>query len=150
MKITSDKLIKLLQKLIEVPSYSGEEDKSARTLASFFKSKNIAVKRTGNNLILKNLHFKKSLPTLLLNSHIDTVKPSAGWKKDPFDPMVVGGKLYGLGSNDAGGALVSLIGAYMQFYDKEDLPYNIILALTGEEEISGSNGIEMYCRNWEK
>ena len=142
MKISNDKFVKLLQKLIKTPSISGEEEKAAMVLTSFFKTKNIKFRKIGNNLLVKNLHFHKSLPTILLNSHIDTVKQSAGWKKDPFDPVIKGGKLFGLGANDAGGPLVSLIAAFLHFYDQKDIPYNIIFAATCEEEISGSNGIE--------
>jgi acetylornithine deacetylase len=142
MDISIDKITDLLRRLIQIPSMSGEEDKAVKVLASFFKKKDIKFGRFGNNILVKNLYFNKSLPTLLLNSHIDTVKPSDDWKKDPYDPVVAGGKLYGLGSNDAGGALVALIAAFLHFYDQEDIPYNIILAITCEEEISGSNGIE--------
>ncbi|MFC2124517.1 M20 family metallo-hydrolase [Bacteroidota bacterium] len=142
MIISTEKITDLLSKLIRLPSPSGEEDKAVKILTSFFKSKKIKLKRIGNNLLVKNLHFNKSLPTLLLNSHIDTVKPSADWKNDPYDPVIKGGKLYGLGSNDAGGGLVGLIAAFLHFYDQEDLSYNIILAVTSEEEISGSGGIE--------
>src|SRR3954469_7383273 len=94
--------VKLLKELISTPSLSREEDKTATILESFFKGKNIVVNRLENNVWVKNKFFDSKLPTILLNSHHDTVKPNAGWKKDPYSPIVEEGKLYGLGSNDAG------------------------------------------------
>lgn len=132
--------ISLLQNLIQTPSFSREEEHTAAHIQDFFNKKNIPTQRQGNNIWTKNLHYTEGLPTILLNSHHDTVKPVKGWQRDPFAPDVVDGKLYGLGSNDAGGALVSLIAAFCHFYDKK-LPYNLILAATAEEEISGANGI---------
>jgi acetylornithine deacetylase len=93
-----------------------------------------------------NKHFDESKPTLLLNSHHDTVKPNSLYTKDPFTPILEDGKLYGLGSNDAGGCLVSLIATFLYFYEKENLEYNLILAATAEEEISGANGIEALLK----
>ncbi len=132
--------LSLLQNLIQTPSFSREEEHTAAHIQDFFNKKNIPTQRQGNNIWTKNLHYTEGLPTILLNSHHDTVKPVKGWQRDPFAPDVVDGKLYGLGSNDAGGALVSLIAAFCHFYDKK-LPYNLILAATAEEEISGANGI---------
>jgi acetylornithine deacetylase len=96
-----------------------------------------------NNVWAKNLHFDDSKPTLLLNSHHDTVKPNAGYTRDPFNATIEDGKLYGLGSNDAGGCLVSLMATFLHFYDQEDLRYNLVFAASAEEEISGRNGIEV-------
>ena len=79
---------------------------------------------------------------MLLNSHHDTVKPNSGYTKDPFSSQVEDGKLYGLGSNDAGGPLVSLIATFLHFKSATDLKFNIILAATAEEEISGKEGVE--------
>ncbi|RZM21298.1 MAG: M20/M25/M40 family metallo-hydrolase, partial [Pedobacter sp.] len=89
-----------------------------------------------------NKHFDASKPTLLLNSHHDTVKPNSGYTRDPYDAAVEEGKLFGLGSNDAGGCLVSLIAVFLYYYEQENLKYNICLATTAEEEISGNNGLE--------
>jgi acetylornithine deacetylase/succinyl-diaminopimelate desuccinylase-like protein len=132
----------LLQKLIATPSFSKEEDKTATIINDFFSLHAIIAHREGNNVWAQNKHFDKSKPTLLLNSHHDTVKPNPGYTRDPFAPAIEGDKLYGLGSNDAGGPLVSLIGAFLHFYHHTDLKYNLVLAASAEEEISGINGIE--------
>src|SRR6185369_15283504 len=95
-----------------------------------------------NNVWARNKYFDENKPTILLNSHHDTVKPNLQYKKDPFEAVSENGKLFGLGSNDAGGALVSLITAFLYFHDEKDLKYNLVLAATAEEEISGANGIE--------
>lgn len=133
---------KLLQSLIAVPSFSKEEDETAELLSSFFHARQIPFQRSGNNIWATNLHFDPSKPTILLNSHHDTVKPNAGYTRDPFQPSLEKGKLYGLGSNDAGGPLVALIGAFLWFYAEKNLTCNVVLAATAEEEISGKNGIE--------
>ncbi|WP_339608712.1 M20 family metallo-hydrolase [uncultured Roseivirga sp.] len=132
----------LLKQLIAIPSLSKEEDKTADLIQSFFENKGISTQRKGNNIWVKNLHFDDSKPTILLNSHHDTVKPNVGYTKDPFSPEVEDGKLYGLGSNDAGASLVSLMACFLNFYNEPNLKYNLILAATAEEEISGKNGVE--------
>jgi acetylornithine deacetylase len=137
----ADEAIALLKQLIAIPSFSREEDKTADLLAQFMQSKGIVVQRKLNNICALNKYCKKALPTLLLNSHHDTVKPNAGYSLNPFEPIVKDGKLYGLGSNDAGGALVSLLATFIYFYDKTHLKYNLVFAATAEEEISGENGI---------
>ena len=134
--------IELLKQLIAIPSFSKEEDKTADLIQSFFQNKGISTQRKGNNVWVKNLHFDASKPTILLNSHHDTVKPNVGYIKDPFFPEVKDGKLYGLGSNDAGASLVSLMVCFLHFSHAPDLKYNLILAATAEEEISGKNGVE--------
>lgn len=134
--------IDLLQQLITIPSFSKEEDKTAACLFEFLSSRGIASQRIGNNIWCANQQFNTSIPTLLLNSHHDTVKPNPGYSRDPFLPQIQDGKLYGLGSNDAGGPLVSLIGAFLHFYGRRDLNFNLVLAATAEEEISGAGGIE--------
>jgi acetylornithine deacetylase len=134
--------VQLLKQLIAIPSFSKEEQGTARLLHSFFQQKGIEAKRLMNNVWVKNLHFDTAKPTLLLNSHHDTVKPNSTYTKDPFHPLVEDGKLYGLGSNDAGGCLVSLLSAFIYYYNKKDLNYNLILAASAEEEISGRDGIE--------
>ena len=145
--------IGLLKKLIATPSFSREEDKTSEVLENFFKEKNIPVKKHLYNVWAVNKYFDSSKPTLLLNSHHDTVKPNSQYTKDPFKPAIEDGpstplrtKLYGLGSNDAGGSLVSLIAAFLYFYEKEDLKYNLIMAASAEEEISGPNGIEVLLK----
>lgn len=135
--------VKLLQELISIPSFSKEEDKTADTIQAFMKDHGIAMNRKLNNLWAWNKHFDPAKPTILLNSHHDTVKPNTGYTRDPYDAKIENGKLYGLGSNDAGGCLVSLIATFVHFYNKENLKYNFCLATTAEEEISGVNGLEL-------
>jgi len=133
--------IELLKKLIETPSFSSEEDQTALHIEQWFKSYNVEYKRTKNNVWAVNKNFDESKPTLLLNSHHDTVKPNNGYTKDPFKAIVEHGKLYGLGSNDAGGCLVSLIATFTYFYNHNDLKYNLVLVASAEEESSGTNGL---------
>jgi acetylornithine deacetylase len=144
--LTEDKsyqdAVELLQKLIATPSFSKDEDKTAAIIEQFFSEKNIPSNRLLNNVWCVIKHFDADKPTILLNSHHDTVKPNPRYTKDPFSPIIEDGKLYGLGSNDAGGCLVSLIAAFCHFYERDDLKYNIVIAATAEEEISGKNGIE--------
>ena len=134
--------IQLLQALISTPSFSGEEENAAQIIRDFLKTKNIRFLQKGNNTWATNSFWKEGLPVVLLNSHIDTVKPAGGYTRNPFSPDIEDGKLYGLGSNDAGGPLVSLLAVFVHFYNKEELPFNLIFAATCEEEISGFNGIE--------
>lgn len=134
--------LELLKKLISIPSFSKEEDKTAAVIVQCLEAHQVLVSRSGNNVWAQNKYFDSAKPTILLNSHHDTVKPNPGYTRDPFSADVLNGKLYGLGSNDAGGSLVSLIAAFLHFYEQRDLTYNLILAATAEEEISGVNGIE--------
>jgi len=145
--ISSDKLDALsqsacewLKKLIATPSLSKEEDKTAEIISQFFDSCHIPHHRKGNNVFAFNRHFDASQKTIWLNSHHDTVKPNAGYSMDPFKPIEKEGKLFGLGSNDAGGCLVSLLQTFVYFYEKQ-LPCNLVMAATAEEEISGEGGI---------
>jgi acetylornithine deacetylase len=133
----------LLKKLIATPSFSREEEHAAAILETFFHNHLIPFQRFGNNLLAFNRHFDKSKKTILLNSHHDTVRPNAQYSLDPFKPLIEKDKLFGLGSNDAGGCLVSLICSFLHFYERKDLSFNIALAATAEEEISGTGGIEM-------
>jgi acetylornithine deacetylase len=135
--------LSLLKKLISTPSFSKEEDKTADIIETFLQQKGIQTHRKLNNVWAYNKHFDATKPTILLNSHHDTVKPNSAYTKDPFSAEEVAGKLYGLGSNDAGGALVSLIATFVHYYPQENLKYNICLATTAEEEISGVNGLEL-------
>lgn len=134
--------INLLQQLIATPSFSREEDKTALILQGFFKEQDIPAERHGNNVWARNKHFNPDLPTVLLNSHHDTVKPNSGYTRDPFAAEIIDGKLYGLGSNDAGGALVCLMVTFLHFYEQKNLKFNLVMAATAEEEVSGANGIE--------
>lgn len=134
--------IELLKGLIAIESMSKEEDKTAQLLADFFADKGIPVERKMNNLWAVNKHFDLDKPTVLLNSHHDTVLPNKSYTRDPFSPTVEDGTLYGLGSNDAGGCLVSLIATFRHYYEAKDLKYNFVVAPTAEEEISGHNGLE--------
>lgn len=135
--------IALLKQLIAIPSFSKEEDKTADVIAAYMGSKSIPVNRLRNNIWAKNRTFDAGKPTILLNSHHDTVRPNKAYTLDPFRPLEKDGKLFGLGSNDAGGCLVSLMAAFIHFYEQEGLTHNLILAATAEEEISGHNGIEL-------
>ena len=137
-----EKAISLLKQLIETPSLSREENKTADLIQCFLSDEGINSNRLGNNIWVQNLHYDTTKPTILLNSHHDTVKPNAGYTKDPFAAAVEDGKLFGLGSNDAGGCLVSLIATFLYFYSQEDLTYNLVLAASAEEEISGKQGVE--------
>jgi acetylornithine deacetylase len=134
--------IQLLKELISIPSFSKEEDKTADAIEHFLKHKGIEVTRDKNNVWASNKYFDESKPTILLNSHHDTVKPNKGYTLDPFSAIETDGKIFGLGSNDAGGCLVSLIATFLYYYNKVDLKYNFILAATAEEEISGKEGVE--------
>ena len=141
-KIISDGAIELLKKLISTPSLSKEEEGTANLIEEFFRERNIPFFRHLNNVWARNKYFDKDKYTILLNSHHDTVKPNNSYTKDPFNPEVDGDVLFGLGSNDAGGPLVSLMATFEYFYYKTDLNFNLIIAATAEEEISGKNGIE--------
>ena len=143
IKTLFQQAIQLLQQLISIPSFSKEEDRTADLIEQFLQQHGITAHRKLNNLWAWNKHFDASKPTILLNSHHDTVKPNSGYTRDPYDAKIEGGKLYGLGSNDAGGCLVSLIAVFLYFYDRENLKYNFCLATTAEEEISGVNGLEL-------
>ena len=135
--------ISLLKRLIRTESFSRLEDKTADIINEFFTEKNIPTFRKKNNVWAFNKFYDASKPTILLNSHHDTVKPNPGYTRDPFSPDEEDGKLYGLGSNDAGGCLVSLINTFVHFYSRENLTYNFCIATTAEEEISGLDGLEL-------
>lgn len=137
-----EKATNLLIKLIAVPSFSKEEDEVASVLEEFFEKERVHSYRKGNNIWVKNQYFDPAKPTVLLNSHHDTVKPNPQYTRDPFKPEIIDGKLFGLGSNDAGGPLVSLIATFLHYYPQQNLKYNVMLAATAEEEISGTGGIE--------
>ncbi|GAB2530346.1 M20 family metallo-hydrolase [Rufibacter soli] len=133
----------VLQQLISIQSFSREEAGTADAIAQFLQARGVEIHRKQNNVWAFNKYYNPSLPTVLLNSHHDTVKPHPSWTFDPFTPTVQDGKLFGLGSNDAGGCLVALMATFLHFYERTDLTYNLVMAATAEEEISGRNGIEL-------
>ena len=133
--------ISLLKSLIKTPSFSSEEHHTALLIESWFQNSEISFNRTNNNIWAINKYFDETKPTLLLNSHHDTVRPNNGYTKDPFDPIINAGKLYGLGSNDAGGCLVSLLATFSFFYHHKNLKYNLVMVASAEEESSGENGL---------
>jgi len=144
----TEQAIGLLQRLIATPSFSKEEDLTAQLIVEFLGNYQLPVQRLANNVWCKSESWRDDLPVILLNSHHDTVKPNPGYTLDPFEPIVKDGKLYGLGSNDAGGCLVSLIATFIYYnhlflQQPEKQTFNLILAATAEEEISGSGGVEL-------
>ena len=142
--------IELLKKLIATPSFSKEEDNSSAVIRDFLEKHEVKTEQHLYNIWAKNKYFDDNKPTILLNSHHDTVKPNKGYTLDPFSAIEKDGKLFGLGSNDAGGSLVSLIATFIYFYKREDLKHNLVLAATAEEEISGYNGIEALLFYFDK
>ena len=146
MKTLTEKAIVLLHDLIAIQSFSSEEDPTAKRIEQWFVEHEIPTKRENNNVYAFNAAYDPSKPTLLLNSHHDTVKPNSAYTKDPFHPHVEDGKLYGLGSNDAGGALVSLMALFTHYYDHPNPKYNLIIAATAEEESSGPLGLNSLLK----
>lgn len=134
--------IALLQKLIQTPSLSKKESETAAILKNDLEKYCDNVQTLQNNVWVKNKYFSESKPTILLNSHHDTVPANKAYTRNPFDSEIINGKLYGLGSNDAGGCLVSLLATFLHFYEEKNLPYNLIFAASAEEEISGIDGME--------
>jgi acetylornithine deacetylase len=132
--------VNLLKKLISTPSYSKEEEKTADLIHAFLMEKGVIPQRSGNNIWAFASSYNPDIPTVWLNSHHDTVKPNSGYTKNPFSPIVEDGKLFGLGSNDAGGPLVALLASFCYFIGKS-LPFNLLVIASAEEEISGQNGI---------
>ena len=136
----SEQAIELLKKLITIPSYSGEEDKTADTLFKVLEGFGVEAHRKGNNIWGWSGEADPNKATLMLNSHHDTVKASSKWTKDPFTPTLEDGKLFGLGSNDAGGPLVSLLATFIYLSNTEQ-PYNLLFLASAEEETSGKKGV---------
>lgn len=133
--------IELLQKLISKQSFSGEENETALLIMQWFSDHNIKFKSEVHNVWAKNKYFDASKKTILLNSHHDTVKPNKGYTRDPLKPEIIDGKLYGLGSNDAGGCLVSLLATFTYLYNRKDLKYNFVMVASAEEENTGPNSL---------
>jgi acetylornithine deacetylase len=137
----TENAISLLKNLIETQSFSQQEENTAKLIEAWFLENEIPFKRTKNNIWATNKYFDESKPTLLLNSHHDTVKPNSAYTKNPFKAIVTDGKLYGLGSNDAGGCLVCLLATFTNFYAQKNLKYNVVIVASAEEENSGPNGL---------
>lgn len=133
--------IELLRDLIEIPSFSGQEQDTARRIAAWLEGEGIEVQRRGNNVYAFNRDYREGKPLLLLNSHHDTVRPNSAYTRDPFRATVEEGKLFGLGSNDAGGALVSLMACFAYWHPQDNLSHNLVLVASAEEENSGPNGL---------
>ncbi|MCL4144514.1 UNVERIFIED_CONTAM: hypothetical protein GTU68_003801, partial [Idotea baltica] len=141
IKKLTENAISLLKNLIETQCFSSKEENTALLIGAWFTDNNIPFKRTKNNIWATNKYFDESKPTLLLNSHHDTVKPNSAYTNDPFEAFEKDGKLFGLGSNDAGGCLVSLLATFAHFYAQENLKYNLVIVASAEEESSGKNGL---------
>jgi len=141
IKQLTKEAIELLQKLISKQSFSGEENETALLIMQWFSDHNIKFKSEVHNVWAKNKYFDTSKKTILLNSHHDTVKPNKGYTRDPFKPEIIDGRLYGLGSNDAGGCLVSLLATFTYLYNRKDLKYNFVIVASAEEENTGPNSL---------
>ncbi len=142
--MTVTEAISLLQRLIATPSLSGEESGTADILAAELTARGVAVSRHHNNIYALSQGFDATKPTIMLNSHQDTVKPSPAYTRNPFEPTIEDGRIYGLGSNDAGASLVSLVATFCNNYDTTTRPYNLLLALTAEEENMGERGMRSF------
>ncbi|SFN48812.1 acetylornithine deacetylase [Paenimyroides ummariense] len=142
MKDLIEKSIGLLKDLIITPSFSKEEDITAEIIDTYIKSFGVETYRELNNVWAFNKYYDPLKPTILLNSHHDTVRPNIDYTRNPFLAEIIEGKLYGLGSNDAGGCLVSLISTFLYYYNQPNLKYNLVIAATAEEEILGLHGLE--------
>ncbi len=134
--------VEILSGLINIKSLSKEEQPAAEYIQNILSSFGIIYTRDKNNVWATNKHYSEGKYTVLLNSHLDTVKPNKGYTKDPYKAILEEGKLYGLGSNDAGGALITLLGTFIHFFGEEDLPFNLVFVASAEEEISGREGME--------
>lgn len=142
--MTAQEAIALLLQLIATPSLSGEEAGTADILAAELAKRGVAVRRHHNNIYALSQGYDEKKPTLMLNSHQDTVKPSPNYTRNPFEPTIEDGRIYGLGSNDAGASLVALLTLFCNHYDTSALPYNLLLALTAEEETMGERGMRSF------
>ncbi|MEX2477624.1 MAG: M20 family metallo-hydrolase [Gracilimonas sp.] len=140
IKQLSEQAIELLKKLISIRSYSGEEDQTALLISNVMGEFGFTPQRKGNNIWAPSGEIAPNKPTLLLNSHHDTVKASSKWAKDPFTPTIDDNKLFGLGSNDAGGPLVSLLATFV-YLSKKEQPFNLVFLASAEEETSGKKGV---------
>lgn len=137
----TNEAVELLKQLISTPSVSREETDAANILADFIEKCGLPCERIGNNLLVRK-ELDEGKPTVLLCAHIDTVKPVSTWTRDPFTPTVEGDRLYGLGSNDCGGGLVSMLQAYRCLRGRAT-KYNLVYLASCEEEVSGQNGFSL-------
>lgn len=135
--------LEVLSELISITSLSRSEEKAAELIEKILEKNDVPFTRILNNVFAQNKHYAEGKYTILLNSHLDTVKPNLGYTLNPYKPIQKEGKLFGLGSNDAGGSLVSLLGVFFHYYHQTNLPFNLVFAASAEEEISGKNGMEL-------
>ncbi|MBR5850479.1 MAG: M20 family metallo-hydrolase [Alistipes sp.] len=149
MEFATQQAVELLMQLIATPSHSRDEGAAADLLAQHLEKEGVTIERIHNNLLARSTHFDPSKPTLLLNSHLDTVRPVASYTRDPYTPTIENGALYGLGSNDAGASLVTLIATFLHFR-KEALPFNLLLGISAEEECSGEKGLRAWVDRVER
>ena len=133
--------IELLKKMISIPSFSGNEERVADLMVATWVEHGYSAERSGNNVWVKSRNFDPVKPTILLDAHLDTVRPNGNWEKDPFTAVVEDGKLYGLGSNDTGGSVVAMMAAFLQLAEKKQA-YNLGCLESAEEENTGKNGIQ--------
>lgn len=133
--------IDLLKAIIEIPSFSREENNVVDFLIAKFTLWGLNPMRNGNNIWMRNKEWSEGKPVILLNSHVDTVRPGRGWSCEPFKATVEEGRITGLGSNDAGASVVALLGTFRHFYEAKYLPFNLIYCASAEEEVSGDNGV---------
>ena len=140
MDAKTTEAVELLRRLIATPSTSRDESRTADLLFAFLEERGAAPERLHNNVFARSADFDPARPTLLLNSHHDTVRPAASYTRDPFAPTAEGDRLYGLGSNDAGASVVSLARTFLTFRE-QSLPFNLLLALSAEEECMGEHGM---------
>lgn len=147
MQIDTTEAIDLLKQLIAIPSLSRQEDRTADVLQSFLTGQGLEVQRIGNNVICFSSRSQESnVPIVVLNSHHDTVKVSEGWTKDPFGAEEIGETIYGLGSNDAGASLVSLLQTFLYFEKYGQAGFDLVFIASAEEEVSGKDGLERVLR----
>lgn len=137
-------MIDLLRTLVTTESFSREESATADIIQNYLQDRSIRVQRIGNNVVAFSARsaYKPCAMRILLNSHHDTVRPGQGWTKDPYGAVIEGGRLYGLGSNDAGGALMMMLGTFLHYQSSSDLPVEFVFAATAEEEVSGTGGMD--------
>lgn len=139
--MNAENTIGLLKRIIAIPSFSGEEGAVADLISGVLEEQGFEVHRKGNNVWSRSKDFDGTKPTLLLDAHLDTVRPTGDWETDPFVPVVEGGRLFGLGSNDTGGSIVSMLAAFITLSLTEQR-YHLIFLGSAEEENTGKNGIQ--------
>ena len=141
IKQYTDDAVALLRRLIATPSTSRDERAAADIMEQELRRLGFAPRREANNVWVEPTRHSPQKPTLLLNAHIDTVRPVASWTRDPYSPDICGDTLYGLGSNDCGGGLVALLQAFRICSQSDAADYNIVYLASAEEEVSGKDGI---------